>query len=153
MSKARVPIWEDFFHEEAAHLARFAAGIAGHWPAKWNVDLHAARAALLADLGDGLVRYLRDGTCGIVLAKTPSVVGLDHHADLFPREPLIVLVRDGRAVVRSAMRSFGWSFERAVVSWTDGAERVLAFDAITVSPHCGTGSSATRTYWQISRAP
>ena len=47
--------------------------------------------------------------------------------DLFPDDYLIVLVRDGRAVVESKQRSFGETFESAAREWAAGAETILRF--------------------------
>lgn len=134
--KSRAPVWEDFFLDEASHLTRFADGVASRWPEKWGIDSEATREALLASIGNGLREFLHNGVPEpVALAKTPSTVGIEHHFRLFPSSPLILLVRDGRAVIRSAMRSFGWSFERALQSWLDGAQRIVAFDRRFGSTH------------------
>jgi hypothetical protein len=47
---------------------------------------------------------------------------------LFPESHLVILVRDGRSVVESGIRTFGWSFEQAVHRWREAARTILKFD-------------------------
>lgn len=127
---ARQPIWEDFSLDDAAHLDRYVARLSRRWPPAWGVPEAEIRAQLLREFGDALVRSLvanpkRPGV--ITVAKTPSVRGLRHYFDMFPDDPLLVLVRDGRSVVESSMRSFGQSFERAAHDWVSGADTVVRF--------------------------
>lgn len=62
------------------------------------------------------------------LTKTPSVRNIDQFFTLFPESHLIILIRDGRSVVESGMRTFDWSFEQAVHRWRKAARTVLEFD-------------------------
>lgn len=127
---ARRPIWEDFSLDDADQLERYVARLSRRWPAHWEVPVGDIRAQLLREFGDGLVRTLvahpeRPGT--VTIAKSPSVRGLEHFFAMFPGDPLLVLVRDGRSVVESMMRSFGQSFDRAARDWAAGADAVLRF--------------------------
>ena len=61
------------------------------------------------------------------MTKTPSVRNLEQFFRFFPDSPLIVIVRDGRGVVESGMRTFGWDFERAAVKWTKAAGAITRF--------------------------
>jgi hypothetical protein len=47
----------------------------------------------------------------------------------FPRSPVILLVRDGRAVVESARLSFGWTDEEVTRYWVEGGRQILDFMA------------------------
>ena len=60
-----------------------------------------------------------------VVTKMPSVEQADRFFELFPNCPLIVLVRDGRNVSESGVKSFGWSYERAFDRWRRAADVVL----------------------------
>lgn len=127
VAAGRAPIWEDFFLHEAVHLHRFVDGLATHWSNEWPIPQPETRLGVLRAIGEGLADYMRaDRDHARIVLKTPSPVGVDGVHDLFPRARTILLVRDGRAVVESAMRSFGWSFERAARTWDDGARRILA---------------------------
>jgi hypothetical protein len=90
------------------------------------------RQNLLLHVGEGCASFLaslaRPGSAGprrYVVTKTPSIKGL-HLLPLFPRTRGIVLVRDGRALVESGMRSFGWAFEAATGRWARAAEAIRA---------------------------
>jgi hypothetical protein len=43
---------------------------------------------------------------------------------------LIVLVRDGRSVTESGVRSFGWSYPVTMKQWADGARTILDCDPV-----------------------
>ncbi len=58
------------------------------------------------------------------MAKTPSVKNLQL-LNVMPIGKSVVIVRDGRAVVESGMRSFGWSFDAAARMWTRGADTIM----------------------------
>ena len=64
------------------------------------------------------------------MAKTPAPDGADSFCDLFPDGRLVVLMRDGRDAVTSAVKSFAWmDWEYALHDWVRGADsldRVLA---------------------------
>ncbi len=56
------------------------------------------------------------------------MVGLNNFFDLFPDAYLILLVRDGRAVVESGVRSFDWDYEDATWKWREGAQAIIGFE-------------------------
>jgi hypothetical protein len=123
------PIWEDYLLAHADHLDAYVAAVARHWSPTWGVaDDH--RRALLAALGGGIQDFLRGlARAPRVVTKTPSVAGLARFAALFPDACLVVLVRDGRAVVESGVRSFGWFRDGAIHGWARAARELLAFEA------------------------
>ena len=59
--------------------------------------------------------------------KSPSVRNVRLFFELFEDAALLVLVRDGRSVVESGMRSFDWDFETAVRDWVAAADVVIDF--------------------------
>jgi hypothetical protein len=63
-----------------------------------------------------------------VVTKTPSVRNLNYFFKFFPRAYLLILVRDGRAVVESRVKTFGESYEAAMRKWAEGADEILRFD-------------------------
>lgn len=63
-----------------------------------------------------------------VVMKTPSVQNLECFFKLFPRAHLLVLVRDGRSVVESSFKTFGWKYEATMRAWADAARTILNFD-------------------------
>jgi len=132
--RARAPIWEDFALDELRQLDAYVRRTAAHWPESWSVPKAAVAAQISAELGSAVVRSVIGVQEGkTTIAKTPSVQGLDAFSRFFPEELLIVLVRDGRDVVESMVRSFGWTFERALHEWTVAANAVVQFRQQTAS--------------------
>lgn len=130
------PIWEDSLVHHAQCLADYARRVVADWDPRWGAaEAVGGPDALLADLGAGLVRFLHRQTLGapidprarVFLTKTPSVQGLEYFPRLFPGARALVLVRDGRSVVESGVRSFGWSYENAMRQWATAATEIIAF--------------------------
>ena len=118
------PIWEDCFLLHADALSAFADGMYDQWDSSWGVeDKLGGSPILLQCLGEALENVLRkqlyprdkritesqginkSEEIKVLLTKTPSAVGIDRFWDLFPDAKLILLVRDGRAVVESMVAS------------------------------------------------
>lgn len=122
------PIWEDFLLAHAELLERYARAVTGHWNPDWGVDA-GVRRELLRSLGDGLRGFLEARCEGKrVVSKTPCVDNLPLFFDLFPEAVCLVLVRDGRAIVESGVRSFHWHRESAIRGFDAAARRILAFE-------------------------
>jgi hypothetical protein len=138
------PIGEDYLVHHLESLKQYVDSVRGSWNPEW-------RAHTASDEGDRFDRCMGDamghflltlarseapatpdaaaGTQGdqrLLLTKTPSFGGLALFSDFFPQAPLLLLVRDGRAVVESGMRSFGWSFEGAARDWAAAARALFA---------------------------
>lgn len=60
-----------------------------------------------------------------LIAKTPLVNNLKNFFSLFPKEKLLVLVRDGRSVVESNKVSFGVNREKAIREWANAARQIF----------------------------
>lgn len=64
-----------------------------------------------------------------MLLKVPSVAHLNHFYDVFPYENLLVLIRDGRDVVSSTLKSWPkMDFSEVTRQWKESAQMALAFD-------------------------
>ena len=59
--------------------------------------------------------------------KTPDTTHVESFRYLFPEQRLLILVRDGRSVVESGVRSFGWDYDEATFRWRRSARRILKF--------------------------
>lgn len=125
---ARAPIWEDFALDDVRLLDAYIERTAARWPESWSVPKHLVAGEISAELGSAVVRSMIGVQQGkTTIAKTPSVQGLETFSRFFPDERLVLLVRDGRDVVESMVRSFGWSFERALHTWTVAANAIIRF--------------------------
>jgi hypothetical protein len=118
-----------------------------HWDPSWEVErILGPPDTLLGYLGDALIRFLdlqivhtsantadserdpaRNSLPEFLITKTPSVVGLENFFKLFPKACLLILVRDGRAVVESGVKSFDWDFEQATRDWAAAAHTIVQF--------------------------
>lgn len=141
---------EDNVLRTVPHLLEFINTLTKSWPPDWDIHRVDCRKLLSRCLGYGILDFLaaernspedtlheRAGTQVVKLAarkkrlvnKTPSVDHLDSCFELFPEAYLLILIRDGRAIVESGMRSgFGWSFEWATRCWDWSARKVLEYD-------------------------
>jgi hypothetical protein len=101
-------------------------------------------------IGDGLISFLENQNAGEVagqidsaksrpdnssglssnrlVTRTPSVKNLGYFFRFFPSASLIIIVRDGRSVSESGVKSFGWHYEDAFRSWVNAARAILKFD-------------------------
>jgi hypothetical protein len=134
---------EDHFVAFSHVLAEFVQSVSTNWKPWWGAqELENDRALLLKCLGDGLLSYLReqvrrrrlltgvasaDKPLSVLVTKTPDVRNLHLFFNLFPATDLLILIRDGRAVVESAVGTFYRSREWATRQWADHARIVLRF--------------------------
>ena len=123
----RRPIWEDKLLRSAHLLEQYVDTVIATWDERWEVSADE-RAQLLRGLGDGLVSWVTaaaEPAHTHVIVKTPSVENLPLFDDLFSDDvQLLVLIRDGRSVVESGVRSFGWSYPVTMKNWADAARTV-----------------------------
>jgi hypothetical protein len=127
----RLPLWEDYLLERLGPVADFRASglssVTGLWREWWGMGQAEADRFVRA-LGAGVESFLLDGaTSRFVLLKTPTPANVRLAPLLFPRSPVILLVRDGRAVVDSARLSFGKTDEETTRRWADGGREILEF--------------------------
>lgn len=121
------PVVEDYALAEADALVRYAERMQAHWSEDWALP-EDPRAALISAMGEGILRFLGEpGDGRRLLTRTPSVANLSLLTTLFPAARRVIVVRDGRDVVASGMKSFGWNFETAAAQWAREARRILAF--------------------------
>jgi hypothetical protein len=123
----REPIREDLFLDSADRILDYVDTVRGRWDPDWGVVDEELEAQLLASLGDALLRFLTVDPSRRLVTKNPSVTNIKHVFRLFPDAQVLVLVRDGRAVVESCVRTFGWDFDLACRRWAEAANEALEF--------------------------
>lgn len=120
--------YEDHLFADADLLLRFAELTTSRWRGHGGAD--DPTADLVRQLGQGLVGpFAAQATEPFFVTKMPSMDGIEHAASLFPDAPIIVVVRDGRAVVESATTTFSEPFDREAARWADGARAVIDLEA------------------------
>jgi sulfotransferase family protein len=135
------PIWEDFLLTHADLLAKYARSTYRHWH-HWVIAEGVEEKLedkLLQSIGDGLIAFLSSRVRSRrLVTKMPGVRNLPYFFKLFPQAHLLLLVRDGRAVVESAVKTSGYKpsslrYELAMRSWARGAKAILRFAQATQS--------------------
>jgi Sulfotransferase family len=124
----REPIHEDLFLDHAHLLWAYTSAVAGAWDPAWGVFEEDLPDKLHRAIGEALISFLWVDRDHRLVTKSPSVRNLDRFFTLFPDARLLILMRDGRSVVQSAMATFGWSFDTAAHLWAQGAEEIQRFD-------------------------
>lgn len=130
---------EDYLLYNAGLLVRYSDTVCNYWRKYWKFTNNRSinkpvdedlKQELLKGLGNGLVSYLNHHNSDerILATKTPQVRNLKYFFKLFPNAKLVILIRDGRAVVESLVKSFGWSYERASQQWAEAAKTIIDFD-------------------------
>jgi hypothetical protein len=107
---------------------RYVWTLTESWNFSWfSESRDEVRRKLVAAMGTELGSFCRlhSKPARWFVSKTPSTLNLDNCFDLFPSARVILIVRDGRDVVESGIRTFGWHWEDAVRHWRTSAERML----------------------------
>lgn len=137
---------EDYLIANAHHLVNFVDAVYESWnmlPVHYD---ETTKVHLLRKIGAGLEEYLYSQSDDVssksefanhdkissytkyspkvLIARTPSVENIDLISRLTSSKTIII-VRDGRSVVDSGIRSFGWWFEDAVHRWARSADQIL----------------------------
>src|SRR4030095_4338393 len=104
----REPIREDFFLECSELIAEFCHNVRSRWNPACGAVSEDTVPELYASLGAALVAFLTVDHGRRLVTKNPSVIGIERVFTFFPTAQVIILVRDGRAVIESCVRTFGW---------------------------------------------
>ncbi len=140
------PIWENYLLDHAEMLEWYAKFTYHHWNPDWQVSHYLGQTdALCAAMGQGLISFLNQQRVPHKLraiydpdhvpireslrlvTKSPGVDNLKYFFKLFPRARLLIIIRDGRAVTESTVKTFGRTYETAMREWYDGAQTILQF--------------------------
>lgn len=135
---AAVQITEDYSVARSQHLMDYSKAVFESWSDVWGIDRNEEKDALLKSIGEGILHFLKSHTeklnasgkekhSEFLLLKTPSVIGLNNFFAIFPNAYLIIIIRDGRDVIYSIMKSFGMSFEEALFRWKKGAKIIINY--------------------------
>lgn len=114
--------WEDHLLDYSHLLSRYADLVA----TSNRLNRPDTRARLMRSLGLGLTDFV-EGLDGVVddprrpVTKTPVAAGLERFPELFPGSIAVLITRDPRAVVASALRTFGGRPDDWIWAWREGA--------------------------------
>lgn len=134
---------EDHFVAYANLLMKYVNLASQDWKEWWGpAQLQKERELVCRCLGDGLISYLqlqvrkRRELSGktpatklppVLVTKTPDITNLHLFFRVFPDADLLILVRDGRSVVESAVKTFYRSFSQEARKWRRRAESINRF--------------------------
>jgi protein-tyrosine sulfotransferase len=134
---------EDHFVTYSDLLVKFVNLASQDWKDWWGPEqLQKERELVCRCLGDGLISYLqlqvrnRRALAGkvpvnkplpVLVTKTPDVTNLHLFFKIFPDADLLILVRDGRSVVESAVKTFYRSFAKEAGQWAERAAAIHRF--------------------------
>lgn len=142
-------IYEDFVAAHADLLVQYANSVYGNYPSQWEIEkiMGPPDGLLCQYLGNALISFLnlqlarqkrpseshnsyplQGAFPHRLVTKTPSVKNLHYFFKIFPQAHLLIIVRDGRAVIESGVKSFDWSYDAAMHAWADAARTILQFD-------------------------
>lgn len=122
---------EDFLLEHSNLLSQYADLTYQRWKGlPWLESPENCKQQLFYQLGEALLRvlYSQIDFNKRLLTKTPNASNVDKFFQLFPQAKLLILVRDGRDVVESALATWSYEpFEHWITRWADGARSILEF--------------------------
>lgn len=143
-------VGEDFFLKYADLLNQFCKSVYLNWDSNWQKRMGGSSDFLFQHIGNSLISFIKmpyyhypnekaDKRTEYIpqdevknrrlVTKTPNVDNLPLFSKLFPDAHLIVLIRDGRSVVGSTIKSFrSMSFDKAAYQWRNAARKIIAFD-------------------------
>ena len=141
------PIWEHYYMEHAEMLTLYSQFTYNRWIADRQADEIIGPDFLNQHLGQGLISFLNSQllhhgktvmydpqhlplspTLRLV-TKSPSVENIQYFFRLLPNIKLLIIIRDGRAVTESSVKTFGKSYEVAMREWEDAAQTIIRFQA------------------------
>lgn len=134
---------EDNLIANAHLLAKYVEGVSRWWKHHWGPEeLRTEKELLAQQMGQGLISFLsaqlerrkqishkheRNGQPLRLVTKTPAVKNLALYFQLFPSNKLLILIRDGRSVVESAVRTFDRPYGHAAQEWASSAKIIQDF--------------------------
>lgn len=126
------PIWEDFFVSTTPFFEKLKSRLALRWDKYWfrNTEinyLHKFGLTIGNSLKNLLLEQSNNSDASYLITKTPSVRGLDNFELYFPDTKLLIIIRDGRDVAESGIKSFRWDFVKSLYDWKINANKIASF--------------------------
>ena len=128
-----VPPGEDYLLYGSNYLWEFIDKVQSKWSNNWEgMDRLKYRQRLVNSLQSGLAQYLlpknesyKEGK--YFFTKTPRTDNLNTFKELFPDSKLIIVVRDGKQIVTSGVKSFKWTYIKSMKEYSESLQRIIAF--------------------------
>ncbi len=123
-------VWEDFFVNYLDILNNYTDAVSKRWKWREGKVEESLKVTLCKYFGDGIINFLssENSSGKRLLTKTPSIHNLHLFSKFFPNAYLLILIRDGRAVVESRVKTFNETYETAMYKWATAAKEIVDFD-------------------------
>ena len=123
---------EDFLIYGLDVANEYVNKVSGKWNNKWKKNANKYGIEFKKDfkheIGNGIINFTKNQTHhSVQILKTPSTININYFFDFFPKSKLIILLRDGKSVVESGVKSNFWNYQRGFLIWNNSAERILNF--------------------------
>jgi len=122
---------EDFIMYTSDGIFESAAAIKHRWHRSWIGERrNFFYKRYLQAIGKGILNYYLcpDNIKNkLVITKTPFSNNIANFRSIFPDVRLIILIRNGKNLIESGVRTFGWNYENAFHNYAESANRILEF--------------------------
>jgi len=123
---------EDFIIHNSNHLLKHVSETQNCWNTIWKgMDKDKYGKKYLDYISNALIDYLSPNTDikehQYCITKTPSVENIDNFFKLFPQSKLIILVRNGKDIIESGVKGFGWNYTNAMKMIRRRGELIIDF--------------------------
>lgn len=132
---------EDYLMYASNKLLTYVEGVTKKWSSNWGgMNIEEQTHKLCENLANGIGQYLKpeDKTSNhkYVLCKTPRTDGIHNFPHLFPNSKIIILLRDGKDLVESGVKSFKWTYIASIKEYAKSLERISKFRSIKSNKLC-----------------
>lgn len=123
---------EDFIIQNSNYLLKHTTEIKKCWSNQWKgMDNEVYSQKYLNIISNSLIDYLAPEIelkeHQYCISKTPSVENINNVFKLFPQSKLIILVRNGKNIIESGVKGFGWSYSQAMKMIKHRSELIIEF--------------------------
>lgn len=130
--KIAKPPGEDYLIYGIEHLDQYLEKVNSKWSSNWNgMNKELQVAKLRLSLVSGLYSYLQKDidldNNNYTISKTPRTDGLSNFRKYFPHSKLIILIRDGRHIIQSGVKSFKWMYIHSMMEYNESLKRIKSF--------------------------
>jgi hypothetical protein len=123
---------EDYLLMSSDTMISFVDQVSAKWSPNWDgLDKNLQYNKLQNHLTESLIKYLQPALnykpSKYIMTKTPQTFGLKNWDTLFPTSKLILVIRDGKDVIESGVRSFKWNYVGSMKKYAESLDRISTF--------------------------
>ena len=131
-SKRNTTLFEDHMLVYSDYLKAYCEATQAQWNYGNNILVENEKEYskyLMQAIGKGILSNLTNliEPGKRLLTKTPNATGIHNFFQFFPQAVLLIIVRDGRDTVDSAVKTFKGPFKYHTKKWSEGSKIILDF--------------------------